>query len=157
MIKRCHLLSSKLMSQYLTTLSYCWWKTAYSDINRKHQISDLQQIRLKNIHSWWRLLYNKFKDSNSPWGTGADTKIIAWTWRSEPESLTSPSPSPRSQVQAKSRIEKERKDLYSGLSLKSLPLPLPLPLLVASNRENTDESNMFKENIIKEMFQDSLW
>ena len=28
---------------------------------------------------------------------------------------------------------------------------------VDSKRENMDESNMFKENIIKEMFLDSLW
>ena len=30
--------------------------------------------------------------------------------------------------------------------------PLYLLSTVDSNRENTDESNMFKENIIKEMF-----
>ena len=84
----------------------------------------------------------------------------------------------KSQVQGKSQIEKGKRNLDFGLSLKSLGMMEvsnnktqrvkvtqtdPFYLLstkkkqVDSKRENMDESNMFKENIIKEMFLESLW
>ena len=65
--------------------------------------------------------------------------------------MTSPSPIPKSKPKVKQK--KGKRILDSGLSLKSYGPP---PHQVDSKRENKDESNMFKENIIKEMFSESL-